>query len=426
MSPGAEGVPRSGGHHRCGSIPGAEGPPGTGDPPVMPEPCPCPQARNAREQGAMLERVERHNQTAAPGRRVRISVELEKPREELLPLMRRGQVVRGRGGGAGSPVLITCPGRGQRRGGAEVGTGVVRSAWGGAQRETGAVLVRECQDSGGAGVRNLNLGVQAGSGERHKGVDLIPPGWGAGDCPRPSPSSTGVHQQGPGPALRVPIGPRGPEGAAGAHPARVGGYLRGAGGHTVCPRPTSHSPRATLICAWAEEGADAIGPDGQLLHSDAFPPETLVDTLGAGDTFNAAVIFALAEGGHRHGTATTWPWFSLAWPQHGHGTATSHPGPHPQGGPCRMPSPSAAGSRAGNVGSRASMALSELAPGDLRTPPGTPHLHCTQHPPIKAHAHHSCLPCALAVPLCPGWESHCPRDVLTTAKVTGGASYFSI
>uniref|UniRef100_A0A8C9KWC7 Carbohydrate kinase PfkB domain-containing protein n=1 Tax=Serinus canaria TaxID=9135 RepID=A0A8C9KWC7_SERCA len=85
-------------------------------------------------------------------------------------------------------------------------------------------------------------------------------------------------------------------GAAGAHPARVGVYLRGAGGHTARPRPTSHSPRATLICAWAEEGADALGPNGELVHSDAFPPETLVDTLGAGDTFNAAVIFALAEG----------------------------------------------------------------------------------------------------------------------------------
>lgn len=44
----------------------------------------------------MLERVERHNRAAAPGRRVRISVELEKPRQELLPLMRRGHVVRGR------------------------------------------------------------------------------------------------------------------------------------------------------------------------------------------------------------------------------------------------------------------------------------------------------------------------------------------
>ncbi|XP_034722307.1 ketohexokinase isoform X6 [Etheostoma cragini] len=56
-------------------------------------------------------------------------------------------------------------------------------------------------------------------------------------------------------------------------------------------------PGAVLICAWAEKGADALGPDGLVLHSDAFPPETLVDTLGAGDTFNAAVIFTLSNGG---------------------------------------------------------------------------------------------------------------------------------
>ncbi|XP_003497088.1 ketohexokinase isoform X2 [Cricetulus griseus] len=53
---------------------------------------------------------------------------------------------------------------------------------------------------------------------------------------------------------------------------------------------------ATLICAWAEEGADALDPEGQLLHSDAFPPPRVVDTLGAGDTFNAAVIFSLSKG----------------------------------------------------------------------------------------------------------------------------------
>ncbi|XP_005576379.1 ketohexokinase isoform X2 [Macaca fascicularis] len=53
---------------------------------------------------------------------------------------------------------------------------------------------------------------------------------------------------------------------------------------------------AVLVCAWAEEGADALGPDGKLIHSDAFPPPRVVDTLGAGDTFNASVIFSLSQG----------------------------------------------------------------------------------------------------------------------------------
>ncbi|XP_041108721.1 ketohexokinase isoform X1 [Polyodon spathula] len=53
---------------------------------------------------------------------------------------------------------------------------------------------------------------------------------------------------------------------------------------------------ASLICAWAEKGADGMGPDGIMVHSDAFPPEAIVDTLGAGDTFNASVIFALSNG----------------------------------------------------------------------------------------------------------------------------------
>lgn len=54
---------------------------------------------------------------------------------------------------------------------------------------------------------------------------------------------------------------------------------------------------ALLICAWAEKGADAMGPGGVVTHSDAFPPQTLVDTLGAGDTFNASVIYTLSNGG---------------------------------------------------------------------------------------------------------------------------------
>ncbi|CAL9706575.1 unnamed protein product [Knipowitschia caucasica] len=55
-------------------------------------------------------------------------------------------------------------------------------------------------------------------------------------------------------------------------------------------------PGSALICAWAELGADAI-KDGVLFHSSAFPPMKLVDTLGAGDTFNASVIHVLSQGG---------------------------------------------------------------------------------------------------------------------------------
>ncbi|XP_051471482.1 ketohexokinase isoform X2 [Apus apus] len=133
------------------------------------------EARNAAEQVEMMRRVERHNRSREAGERVRTSVEVEKPREELLELM-----------GLGDVVFIS--------------------------------------------------------------KDLA--------------QHFGYHSA--------------PEALRGLR-SRV-------------------RPGATLICAWAEEGADAMGPNGELLHSDAFPPETLVDTLGAGDTFNAAVIFALSEG----------------------------------------------------------------------------------------------------------------------------------
>ncbi|TNF33349.1 MAG: ketohexokinase [Gammaproteobacteria bacterium] len=50
-------------------------------------------------------------------------------------------------------------------------------------------------------------------------------------------------------------------------------------------------PDKRFTCTWGTEGA--WGWDQQLLHSPAFVPVQVVDTLGAGDTFNAALIHAL-------------------------------------------------------------------------------------------------------------------------------------
>ena len=50
-----------------------------------------------------------------------------------------------------------------------------------------------------------------------------------------------------------------------------------------------------MLCAWGEEGADGISPEGGV-HSDAYHPEKVIDTLGAGDTFNAGVIYSLYKG----------------------------------------------------------------------------------------------------------------------------------
>lgn len=53
-----------------------------------------------------------------------------------------------------------------------------------------------------------------------------------------------------------------------------------------------------LICAWGEDGAAAKDVDGHVYESQAFPPESgaVVDTLGAGDTFNSAIIASFLRG----------------------------------------------------------------------------------------------------------------------------------
>lgn len=51
-------------------------------------------------------------------------------------------------------------------------------------------------------------------------------------------------------------------------------------------------PNAELVCALGAEGAMATGPDEEVYFSPAFAPAQVIDTLGAGDAFNAAIIDA--------------------------------------------------------------------------------------------------------------------------------------
>lgn len=61
-------------------------------------------------------------------------------------------------------------------------------------------------------------------------------------------------------------------------------------------RVRARAPEAILVCTWGEAGAYALSPDGELHHSPAYPPPQVVDTVGAGDTFNAGFIDAMADG----------------------------------------------------------------------------------------------------------------------------------
>ncbi|XP_043212417.1 ketohexokinase-like [Amphibalanus amphitrite] len=55
-------------------------------------------------------------------------------------------------------------------------------------------------------------------------------------------------------------------------------------------------PRSVLICPWGELGAAACLADGSVVTSQAHRPPSVVDTVGAGDTFIAACIWRLRRG----------------------------------------------------------------------------------------------------------------------------------
>jgi ketohexokinase len=54
---------------------------------------------------------------------------------------------------------------------------------------------------------------------------------------------------------------------------------------------------AFATCTWGAAGAWAL-TENEILHCPAFPPPQVIDTLGAGDTFNAGLISALLSDNH--------------------------------------------------------------------------------------------------------------------------------
>ena len=68
-------------------------------------------------------------------------------------------------------------------------------------------------------------------------------------------------------------------------------------GHADAPSLLRSLPRGiAATCTWGEQGAWALDESGELLHVPAQAPARVVDTVGAGDVFNAAMVHGLCHG----------------------------------------------------------------------------------------------------------------------------------
>lgn len=77
------------------------------------------------------------------------------------------------------------------------------------------------------------------------------------------------------------------------HYASAKGYENG---ESLLKAMQSELPNSHLICTWGAKGAWLCPAQGTIQHVPAETVSPIVDTLGAGDTFNAAVIHHLIEG----------------------------------------------------------------------------------------------------------------------------------
>ncbi len=51
-----------------------------------------------------------------------------------------------------------------------------------------------------------------------------------------------------------------------------------------------HERHTEMSCTWGADGAYGLSKEGEIFHTPAFAPVKVIDTLGAGDTFNAGLI----------------------------------------------------------------------------------------------------------------------------------------
>jgi len=80
-------------------------------------------------------------------------------------------------------------------------------------------------------------------------------------------------------------------------------FSRGYGIAAGCSSPAAflrsigeRCPHADIFVSWGGDGAAARSSQGRIFENAAYTPEHVIDTLGAGDTFNAAVISGYLEG----------------------------------------------------------------------------------------------------------------------------------